>query len=80
MIMSKKSIFVLIHNRYENVSSRDNSVGIATGCGLDGRVSIPDGGKIFLFSTASRPALRPTQPPMQWVLRALPPGVKRQGR
>jgi hypothetical protein len=28
----------------------------------------------------SRPALGPTQPPIQWVLHALPPGVKRQGR
>jgi hypothetical protein len=31
-------------------------------------------GKIFLFSTASRPALGTTQPPIQWV-----PGVKRLG-
>jgi hypothetical protein len=30
---------------------------------------------IFLFATASRTALVPTQPPMQWV-----PGVKRPGR
>jgi hypothetical protein len=29
---------------------------------------VPDRGKIFLFSTASRPALGPTQPPFQWVL------------
>jgi hypothetical protein len=44
-----------------------SSVGIATGYGLDGRVSIPGRGKIFLFSIASRPALGPTQPPIQWV-------------
>jgi hypothetical protein len=31
-------------------------------------------------STASRPALRPTQPPIQWVPEALSPGVKRQER
>jgi len=30
---------------------------------------------LFLFATASRPALGPTQPPIQWV-----PGVKRPGR
>jgi len=30
---------------------------------------------IFLFATASRWALGPTQPPIQWV-----PGVKRPGR
>jgi hypothetical protein len=31
---------------------------------LDGRSSNPGKGKLFLFSTASRPALEPTQPPM----------------
>jgi hypothetical protein len=36
--------------------------------------------KTFLFSTASRPALGPTQPPIQWVPGVLSPGVKRQGR
>jgi hypothetical protein len=30
------------------------------------------GYKVFLLSTASRPALRPTQPPIKWV-----PGTKR---
>jgi hypothetical protein len=34
----------------------------------------------FRFSTSSRPALRPTQPPIQWVPGALSPGLKRQGR
>jgi hypothetical protein len=29
---------------------------------------------------SSRPALRPTQPPIQWVLGTLSQGVKRQGR
>jgi hypothetical protein len=31
---------------------------------------------IFLFTTTSRMALRPTQPPIQWVPMALPLGVK----
>jgi hypothetical protein len=31
---------------------------------------------IFLFTTASRTALGPTQPPIQWVPEALSPGVK----
>jgi hypothetical protein len=35
---------------------------------------------ILLFSTASRPALGPTQPPIQWVPGDLSPGVKRQRR
>jgi hypothetical protein len=34
----------------------------------------------FLFYTASRPALGPTQPPIQWALEALSPAVKRPGR
>jgi hypothetical protein len=35
---------------------------------------------IFLFKTASRPALGPTQPPIQWVQGALSVGIKRAGR
>jgi hypothetical protein len=50
-------------------TGRDSSVGIATSYGLDGR------GKICLFTIVSRPALGPTQPPIQWIL-----GVKRSGR
>jgi len=34
---------------------------------------------IFVFATASRPFLGPTQPPIQWVLGALYPGIKRPG-
>jgi hypothetical protein len=34
---------------------------------------------IFLFTTASRPALEPTQPPIQWVPGALSLEVKRPG-
>jgi hypothetical protein len=35
---------------------------------------------IFLFTTASKTALGPTQPPIQWVPGALSLGVKRPGR
>jgi hypothetical protein len=35
--------------------------------------------KIFLFFTASRPKVGPTQPPIQWVSRALSPRLKRTG-
>jgi hypothetical protein len=34
----------------------------------------------FLFTTASRTALGPTQPPIQWMPGALSLGVKRPGR
>jgi hypothetical protein len=36
--------------------------------------------EIFLYATASRRALGPTQPPIQWAPGALSPGVKRQVR
>jgi hypothetical protein len=45
-----------------------------------GRSSSPGRVKNFLFSTSSRPALGPIQPPIQWAPGALSPGVKRQGR
>jgi hypothetical protein len=62
--------------------SRDSSVGITTGYGLDDRgvgVRVPVV-KNFYFSTLSRPALGSTQPPIQWVPGALSAGVKRPGR
>jgi hypothetical protein len=36
--------------------------------------------EIFLFLTASIPALGPTQNPIQWIAEALSSGVKRSGR
>jgi hypothetical protein len=45
-----------------------------------GRGSSPGRVKNILFSTSSKPALWSTQPPIQWVLRALSPRVKRPGR
>jgi hypothetical protein len=36
--------------------------------------------KDFLFSMSSRPALEFTQPPIQWVLETVSPGLKRRGR
>jgi hypothetical protein len=63
------------------VGSRGSSVGIALGYELDDWGSIPGRGVgIFLFTTASRTALGPTQPPIQWVQGALSSGVKQQAR
>jgi hypothetical protein len=66
------------------MKSRDSSVGIALDYGLDGRgsrVRFPAGaGNFSLKTTASRPALGPTQPPIQWVPGAVSLGVKRPGR
>jgi hypothetical protein len=44
--------------------SRDNSVGIATGYGLDCRGSLPPQGSTFFSSTAFSPALGPIHPPI----------------
>jgi hypothetical protein len=55
--------------------SPDNSVGIETGYEFDSRQR-----QGFSLSATSRPALGPTQPPIQWVPGALSPAVKRQER
>jgi hypothetical protein len=63
------------------VRSRDSSVGIATGYGLDDRgFESQQRLRIFLFTTVSRPALGPTQPLIQWVPGVLSLGVKRPVR
>jgi hypothetical protein len=62
--------------------SRDSTVGIAIGYGLDDRgieVRVPVGSRISLLHVV-RPALGSTQSPIQWVSRALSQGVKRPGR
>jgi hypothetical protein len=73
---------LVIKNNYSIlISNRDSAVGIATVYGLDdnrGRISSPGRVKNFLLSASSRPALGPTQSPIQWVRRALSSEAKRQ--
>jgi len=60
--------------------SRDISFGIALGYGLDdrgSRIRFWAGAGNFLFTTASRMSLVPTQPPIQGVKGALSLRVKR---
>jgi hypothetical protein len=58
-------------------SSRENSVGTATGFGLE--FDSQQGQDIFLYSKVSRPAMGSTQPPIQWVPGVFSPRVKRPG-
>jgi hypothetical protein len=61
------------------VISRGRALSIATGYGLDGRKvwnSNPGRGKLSLLSLSWRPALGPTQPPIQQVQLALSSNVK----
>jgi hypothetical protein len=47
--------------------------------GLDDRaigVRSPAGQRVFPLASVSRPALGPTQPPVQWLPGVLSPGVK----
>jgi hypothetical protein len=57
-----------------------SSFGIATGWTTkESRLNSRQEQEIFLSSIMSRPALEPTQPPVQWVPGAVYPGIKRQG-
>jgi hypothetical protein len=65
------------------LASRDSSVGIALGCGLDvrgSRVRFPAGTGNFSLHHRVQNGSGPTQPPIQWVPGALSLGVKWPGR
>jgi hypothetical protein len=65
------------------IYSRDSSVGIATGYGLDDRgwgVRFPARDGNFYLLHRVQNGSGPTQPPVQWVQGALSSGVKRPGR
>jgi len=68
--------FHKINIKYCTQQSRDSSVGIAMDYGFDSRRRLG----IFLFTIASRTALKLIQPPIQWVPETLSLGVKRPGR
>jgi hypothetical protein len=54
---------------------------MVSGYGLDDRAiqgSMPGRGEIiFTLASVSKPALEPTQPPVQWIQGVLSPGLKR---
>jgi hypothetical protein len=73
----------LASHTFLTITYKHISIGVGIGQKgyvLDDWISIPDRGKIFLFSTASRPVLGPNRPPIQWVPRDSFQGVKRPGR
>jgi hypothetical protein len=68
---------------YVCIESRDSSVGIAVGCGLDdwgSGVRFPAGVGNFSLHHRVQNGSGPTQPPIQGVPGALSLGVKRPGR
>jgi hypothetical protein len=64
--------YPLLHLWSSNQDPIHSSVGTAMGHRLDSQGSNPGRGNIFLYSTASRPVLGPTQTLIQWV-----PGIER---
>jgi hypothetical protein len=60
--------------------SWDASVGIAMGYGLKSQCLIPDKGRKCFSNPVSIPSLGPNQPPIQWLLGALPHGEQWPGR
>jgi hypothetical protein len=63
---------LIIKRPLTTVRRQDGSVGIATSYGLDEPLFDYRQCKDFLFSTTSRPALRPSQTPIPWIQQALP--------
>ena len=55
---------LMVSTGTSKICGSGSSVGIATDYGLDGQGSNPSGAEIF---RPSRPALKPTQPPVQRV-------------
>jgi hypothetical protein len=61
------------------ISSASRATGRVPASRATGRVRLPAEARDFLYSTESRQALGPIQPPIQWLQGALSVGVKRPG-
>jgi hypothetical protein len=69
-VVVRNRILRIFESRKQEVKL-GGSAGKATGYRLDDQGLIPSRNKRFFYSIASRPALRPTQPPVQSLPRAL---------
>jgi hypothetical protein len=69
-----------LQGRVEVRESRSTSVSVESDYGLDKRAievrSPAEAKRILPIASVSRPAMGPTQPPVQWVPEVLSPGVK----
>jgi hypothetical protein len=75
------SLLFIVYRGIKKSSCSLEGAAVAQSVGLDDRGSIPIRAMMgfCLFTTASRPALRPTQP-IKWVQELFPRGIKRPGR
>jgi hypothetical protein len=82
LLMTSVILAVFLGSKF-CLRSRGSSVSIVSDYGLDDWTiggSIPDRGEIiFPLASVFRPALGPTQPPVQWVLGVLSPGQSAAG-
>jgi hypothetical protein len=73
-------VYYYFLSAYLHKAELGSSVSTVSGYGLNDRaigIRSPAGTKDFSSTLVSRPALSPTQPPVQWVKGVLSPGVKR---
>jgi hypothetical protein len=84
-VQKKKTVILcVIHHRQSPLESTGKTIvcSIITAYGLTYRgigVRFLAGAENFAYSTVSRPALRSTQPPVQWVRGPLSTGINRPG-